>query len=130
VLGAFPALLMDQVKIVRVRLPVRDPLEQDALGNELVGGRNGIVAGTSNLPKAEFADLIFAQLKQADIRSGALIGIETGLDLGNRFHEIEIETERIGSTFDLLDGRPAGMSLSERRTVSAGFSAGGTSDQT
>jgi hypothetical protein len=31
--GAFPALLMDQVKIVQVRLPVRDPLEQDAFAS-------------------------------------------------------------------------------------------------
>src|SRR4029079_16680761 len=101
--GAFPALLMDQVKIAQVRLPVRYPLEQNAFRNDLVGGRNGIVAGTANLPKAEFAELIFAQLKQADIRPGTLIGVKTGLDLGNRSHEIEIETERVGSTFDFLD---------------------------
>ena len=43
--GAFPALLMDQVKIAQGRLLVRHPLEQNAFGNDLVGGRNGIVAG-------------------------------------------------------------------------------------
>src|SRR5712672_1538441 len=103
--GAFPALLMDQVKIAQGRLPVRHPLEQNAFGNDLVGRRNGIVAGTTNLPGAEFAELVFAQLEQADIRSGALLGVETGLDLGNRFHEIEIQTEGVGSALDLLDRR-------------------------
>ena len=96
---------MDQVEIAQVRLPVRHPLEQNAFGNDLVGGRNGIVAGTANLPEAEFAELIFAQLEQADIGPGALIGVETGFDLGNRFHEIEIETESVGSALDLLDRR-------------------------
>src|SRR5712672_3031918 len=103
--GAFPALLMDQVKIAQGGLLMRHPLEQNAFGNDLVGRRNGIVAGTTNLPGAEFAELIFAQLKQADIRSGALLGVETGLDLGNRFHEIEVETESVGSALDLLDRR-------------------------
>src|SRR5262249_36188872 len=96
---------MDQVKIAQVRLPARDPLEQDAFGNDLVGGRNGIVARTANLPGTEFAELVFAQLKQTDIGAGALIGVETGLDLGNRFHVIGIETERVGSALDLLDRR-------------------------
>jgi hypothetical protein len=34
-----------------------------------------------------------------------LLGVETGLDPGNRFHEIEIQTESVGSTLDLLDRR-------------------------
>ena len=76
--GAFPALLMDQVKIAQGRLLVRHPLEQNAFGNDLVGRRNGIVAGITNLSGAEFVELIFAQLKQADIRPGALLGVETG----------------------------------------------------
>src|SRR5213075_1642746 len=54
VLGsAFPPLLMDQVEIAQVRLPVRDPLEQDAFGNDFVGGRNGVVPRIADLPKAE-----------------------------------------------------------------------------
>jgi len=109
---------------------VRHPLEQNAFGNDLVGGRNGIVAGTTNLPGAEFAELVFAQLEQADIRSGALLGIEIRLDLGNRFHEIKIQTESAGSALDLSTGVPTGMSLSERKTICAGLSAGGSSDQT
>jgi tetratricopeptide (TPR) repeat protein len=80
---------MDQVKIAQVRLPVRDPLEQDAFGNDLVGGRNGVVPGTANLPKAEFAELIFAQLKQADIRPGAL-GPENALTLVSRSNQAAI----------------------------------------
>src|SRR3954454_2765398 len=103
--GAFPALLMDQVEIAEVRLAVRDPLEQDAFGDDLVGGRNGVVPGIANLPKAEFAELIFAQLEQADIRPCALIGVETGFDFGNRFHEVGIETESVGSALDLVDRR-------------------------
>src|SRR5262249_12780006 len=47
--GAFPALLMDQVKIAQGRLLVRHPLEQNAFGNDLVGGSDGIVAGITNL---------------------------------------------------------------------------------
>src|SRR5262249_28648166 len=43
--GAFPALLMDQVKVAQGRLLVRHPLEQNAFRNDLVGGRDGIVAG-------------------------------------------------------------------------------------
>src|SRR5215467_5459664 len=54
--GAFPALLMDQVKIAQGRLLVRHPLEQNAFGNDLVGGRDGIVAGITNLPGAEFVE--------------------------------------------------------------------------
>ena len=61
--GAFPALLMDQVKIAQGRLLVRHPLEQNAFGNDLVGRRNGIVAGITNLSGAEFVELVFAQLK-------------------------------------------------------------------
>src|SRR4029078_327070 len=100
--GAFPALLMDQVKITQGRLLLRHPLEQNAFVNDLVGCRNGIVAGIKNLPGAEFVELVLAQLKQADIRPRALLGVETGLDPGNRFHEIEIQTESVGSTLDLL----------------------------
>jgi len=80
--GAFPALLMDQVKIAQGRLLVRHPLEQNAFGNDLVGRRNGIVAGIKNLPGAEFVELVLPQLEQADIRPGALLGVETGLDPG------------------------------------------------
>ena len=128
--GAFPALLMDQVKIVQVRLPVRDPLEQDAFGNDLVGGRNGIVAGTANLPGAEFAELIFAELEQADVRSGALVGVETGLDLATAFMKLKSRPNASEARLISSTGVPIGMSLSERRTISAGFSAGGSSDQT
>jgi hypothetical protein len=39
------------------------------------------------------------------IYGGALLGVETGLDPGNRFHEIEIQTESVGSALDLLDRR-------------------------
>jgi hypothetical protein len=51
--GAFPALLMDQVKITQGRFLLRHPLEQNAFGNELVGCRNGIVAGIEkwNVPR-------------------------------------------------------------------------------
>jgi hypothetical protein len=103
--GAFPALLMDQVKITQGRLLVRHPLEQNAFGDDLVGCRNRIVAGIKNLPGAEFVELLFAQLEQANIRPGVLLGVETGLDPGNRFHEIEIQTENVGGTLDLLDRR-------------------------
>ena len=72
--GAFPALLMDQVKITQGRLLLRHPLEQNAFGNDLVGCRNGIVAGIKNLPGAEFVELVFAQLEQADIRPGVAWG--------------------------------------------------------
>ena len=60
---------------------MRHPLEQNAFGDDLVGRRNGIVAGITNLPRAEFVELVFAQLEQADIRPGALLGVETGLDM-------------------------------------------------
>src|SRR5579872_3918338 len=103
--GAFPALLMDQVKIAQGRLLVRHPLEQNAFGNELVGRRNRIVAGIKNLAGAELAELVVAQLEQADIRPGPLVGVETGFDLGNRFHESEIQTKRVGSALDLVDRR-------------------------
>src|SRR5262245_56897454 len=103
--GAFPALLMDQVKIAQGRLLVRHPLEQSAFGNDLVGRRNGIVAGIKNLPGAELLELVFAPLEQADIRPGALLGVETGLDPGNRFYKIEIQTKSVGSALDLLDRR-------------------------
>src|SRR5689334_15604861 len=96
---------MDQVKITHVRRPVRDPPELDAFGHDFVGGRNGVVPWIANLPEAELPELILAQLKQADIRSGALIRVETGFDLGNRHHEIEIETKRVGSALDLFGGR-------------------------
>src|SRR5262249_55019260 len=65
----------------------------------------GIVARITNLPGAEFVELVFAQLEQADIRPGALLGVETGLDLGNRLHESEIQAESVGSALDLLDWR-------------------------
>src|SRR5947209_14050226 len=66
---------------------------------ELVGKLNRTLAGS------EFVELVFAQLEQANIRPGALLGVETGLDPGNRFHEIEIQTESVGSALDLLDRR-------------------------
>lgn len=91
---------MDQVKIAHVRLPVGDPLEQDAFRNDFVGSPNGIIPRTANLPEAELPELIFAQLKQADIRPGALIGF----DLGNGHHEIEIETKRLGSALPPIEG--------------------------
>ena len=103
--GAFPALLMDQVEIVQVRLPARHPLEQDAFGDDLVGCGNGIIAGIENVSGAEFAELVFAQLEQADIRPGALLGVETELDLGDRLHESEVQAERVGRALDLLDRR-------------------------
>lgn len=54
-----------------------DPLEQDAFGNDFISGPNGVIPRTANLPEAEVPELIFAQLKQADIRAGALIGVES-----------------------------------------------------
>ena len=64
------------------------------------------------------------------IYGGALLGVETGLDPGNRFHEIEIQTESVGSALDLLDRRSDRVSLNELKMRSAGFLAGGSSDQT
>src|SRR5258706_6420872 len=96
---------MDQVKITQGRLLLRHPLEQNAFGNDLVGCRNGIVAGIKNLPGAEFVELVFAQLEQAYIRPGVLLGVETRLDPGNSFHEVEIQTESVVSALHLLDPR-------------------------
>ena len=56
---------------------MRHPLEQNALGNNLVGRRNRIVARIQDLPRAEFGELVFTQLKQSDIRPGALLRVET-----------------------------------------------------
>jgi translation initiation factor 2 gamma subunit (eIF-2gamma) len=60
--------------------------------------RNGFVAGIKNLTGTEFVELVFAQLEQTDIRPGALLGVETGLDP-------EIQTESVGSALGLLDQR-------------------------
>jgi len=56
---------------------------------DLVGGRNGIVAGTTNLPGAEFAELVFAQLEQGRYTIGALLGIEIRLDLATAFMKLK-----------------------------------------
>ena len=50
----------------------------------------------------EFA---FAQLEQADIGAGAVLGIEIGFDLGDRFEEILVESEQIGRALDFFDRR-------------------------
>src|SRR6476469_9084055 len=39
------------------------------------------------------------------IRPGALLGVETGLDLGHRLHESEIQTESVGRALDLFHRR-------------------------
>ena len=46
-----------------------------------------------------------AELEQTDIRAGALPGIEVGLDFGDRFHEVVVEAERGGRSFNLLERR-------------------------
>src|SRR3954447_78598 len=127
--GAFPALMMDQVEIIQVRLPVRHPVEQNAFGNDLVGCRNGIIAGIENVSGAEFAELVFAQLEQPDIRPGALLGVETGLDLGHPFMKLKSRPKASDARLISSIGVPTGMSLNERKTIAAGFSAGGSSDQ-
>src|ERR1700730_11089594 len=94
--GALPALLMNQIEIAEGRFLMRIPFEQGRLSDEFVGGCNRIVAGIGNLSGSVFVELIVVELKQANIRSGALLGIEIRLDLGNRFHEAEIEAESVG----------------------------------
>ena len=102
--SAFPTLLMDQVKIAQGRLLVRHPLEQNAFGNDLVGRRNGIVAGIEICPEPNLLNSI-CSVGTGRYTTSTLLGVETGFDPGNRFHEIEIQTESVGSALDLLDRR-------------------------
>jgi len=44
--------------------------------------------------------------------------------------KLKSKTESVGSALDLVDRRSDRGSLSELKTISAGFSAGGSSDQT
>ena len=103
--GSLPSLLINQVEVAKSRLLVRLPFKEPSLGCKLVRGRNGIVAGAGNVSRSVFGKLIFAELKEADIRTGALLGIKIGFDLGNRFHKVEIKTENVSRTLDLLKGR-------------------------
>ncbi len=84
---------------------MRVQFKKDAFGRELVSGRNGIIAGIGNAARSVFGELVVAELEEADIRPGALLGIEPGFDPGNGLHEGEIKTERMGGAFDFLDGR-------------------------
>ena len=103
--GSLPSLLVDQVEIAECRFLVGVHFEQCRLGDKFVGGGNGVVAGTGNLSRSVFGELVVIELEQADIRAGALLRIKVGFDLGNRSHKTEIQAERIGRALDLLDRR-------------------------
>ena len=109
---------------------MRYPLEQNAFGNDLVGRRNGIVAGITNLPRAEFVELVFAQLEQANIRSGALLGVEPDSILATAFMKLKSRPKASEARLISSTGVPTGVPLSDLKTIAAGFSAGGSSDQT
>ena len=55
-----PLAVADAIKRDRIAILVRYPLEQNTLGNDFVGCRNGIVAGIKNLSGAELGELVFA----------------------------------------------------------------------
>src|SRR5258706_13661653 len=122
---------MDQVKITQGRLLLRHPLEQNAFGNDLVGCRNGIVAGIKNLPGAEFVELVFAQLEQADIYDPVrCLGSKPDSILATAFMKLKSRPKASEARLSSSTGVPTGVSLSDLKTISAGFSAGGSSDQT
>src|SRR4029077_16877472 len=92
---------MDQVEIAERRLPVCVQFKKRSLGDEFVGCRDGIVAGTGNLSRSIFCELVFANLK-TNIRPGALLWVKIRFDFGNGSHEAKIQPESIRCTLNLL----------------------------
>src|SRR6185437_6870778 len=89
-------LLMNEVDVAQGRLPVREDLKQDAFGHELQCGSDSIVTRIKNVTVAVLLEFAPAQLEQANIRPGALLGVEAGLDLRHGLHESEVESQEVG----------------------------------
>ena len=84
--GSLPSLLVDQVEIAERRLLVCVQFKKRSLGDKFIGCRDGIVAGAGNLSRSIFCELVLANLKQTNIRPGALLWVKIGFDLGNGSH--------------------------------------------
>src|SRR6185312_1661947 len=103
---AFDALLVNEINIVKGRRPVREHLEHDVFRHELQCGGDGVIPRIEDVAGAVHFEFFLAQLEQADIRPGALLGVEAGLDLCNRLHESEVESQEVGYPLDFIDRCP------------------------
>src|SRR5882757_5992105 len=85
------------------RLPVRERLKQDTFSHHLQSGSDGVVARIANVTRSVLIEFNLAQLKQADIRTGALLGVKAGLDFCNCLHERGIQPQYVGHPPDFFD---------------------------
>jgi hypothetical protein len=104
-LCALGSLLMDQVQVTESCLLMGIQLEKYSRSGEFIGSRHSIIAGIKNVAGTILRELVFVQLKKADIRPGALFGVKTRFDFGNGLHKIEVQAEGVGCPFDLLNRR-------------------------
>src|SRR5262249_13795964 len=104
-------LLVNEVQVTQGRLLVRVRLEQDTFGHELQGGSDSVVARNADVARPVPCEFMLAQLEQADIRTGALLGVEAGLDLRNRLHDREVQSQYACSPPDFFDRRPGRVVL-------------------
>src|SRR4029079_6584585 len=99
---------MNQVEIAESRFFAGLVLKEQSFRGESVSTGNGIVArigdGCCTVP----FELIRTELEQPDIRSSPLLRVEARLDLGDGFHEAEIQAESIRGAFNFLDRCPDG----------------------
>ena len=114
--------------VIPSSLLVRVQLKEDALGGELVSGRNGVIAGINNASRSVLGELVVAELEEANVRPGALLGIKPGFILATVFMKVKSRSRRSDARLISSMGVPMGISLSEASTVSAGFCGGGTSE--
>src|SRR5947207_1213152 len=92
---AFNPLLVNEVPVVKGRLPVSEHLKQDIFGHHLQGSSDSVVARNKNVTGSVLIEFILAELEQANIRAGALLGVEARLDLCNRLHESEVRSQYV-----------------------------------
>src|SRR5262249_28443223 len=103
---ALNALLVNEVHVIQSWLPVSERLKQDPLSDDLKGGSDSVVPRITNVARSVLLEFVLAELEQANIRTGALLGIEARLDLGDRLHEGEVQSHYLCDPPDLLDRRP------------------------
>ena len=104
--SAANAILVDEFKYRRQSSALCECILQRASPQRLVVGcRKSVIAGACDISRAVLPEFRSAKLKQAEVRTGALLWVKIELDFCHSFHKAGIQTDRIRNSLDLLNWR-------------------------
>ena len=108
---AVNSLLVNKVQVTQGRLLVSEPLKQDTFGHELKAAATVLSRETRMSPDPYIANSRSLSCNRPIYEPVRCLGLKARLNLRNRFHEREVQSQYVCYPLDLFDWRPRRVAL-------------------